>query len=174
MGKTVVNCTEVISCQGLFATRGSAVKLLTNRQGSRDKRGVLSCMDIGKVTFQVIADFGEVIVNGFWVNVVTHENCEKTQGFRGEINGPVMEMTERQVGVGTRSVGSFCRVVDHVAKSNGTFVNETLMCPQLPSRLPGQHWIKVHCRQAPSASQGGVKPRMVRLGTRWWARGKLS
>ena len=63
-----------------------------------------------------------------------------------------MKMTEGEIGVSGGIVGRFGRTVNSVTKSDGTFTNKALVCPQLMGGFPGQNGLKVHCRVAPSAS----------------------
>jgi hypothetical protein len=57
--------------------------------------------DVREITFEIIADPREVVVNRLRVDVMTHENSEKTQCFRSGVNGPVMEMTKSEIQVGS-------------------------------------------------------------------------
>ena len=117
-----------------------------------------------EITFKIVGDTGEVIVNQLWVDVVTHKNSEEAQGFGSGVNGAVMEMAESKIGVGAGIVRRFGGVINSVAESDGAFVHQTLVRPWLPNRLPGQCGLKVHCEEAPSASRGGVNGCMMRLG----------
>jgi hypothetical protein len=58
-------------------------------------------MDIGEVTFKVVADSGKVIVNGLWANIMTHKNGEKYSKFPEWVNGLVVKMAGSEVGVST-------------------------------------------------------------------------
>ena len=50
-----------------------------------------------EIPFEIIADPREVVVDRLRVDVMTHENSEKTQCFRSGVNGPVMEMTKSEI-----------------------------------------------------------------------------
>ena len=50
-----------------------------------------------EITFKIVADSREVVVDRLWVDVVTHENSEETQSFGSRVNGTVMEMTESEI-----------------------------------------------------------------------------
>ena len=54
-----------------------------------------------EITFKIVADAGEVVVDRLWIDVVTHEDGEETQSFGSWVNGTVMEMTESEIRVGT-------------------------------------------------------------------------
>jgi uncharacterized lipoprotein YehR (DUF1307 family) len=56
---------------------------------------------VREITFKIVADSREVVVNRLWVDVVTHENSEETQSFRSRVNGTVMKMTESEIRVGS-------------------------------------------------------------------------
>jgi hypothetical protein len=57
-----------------------------------------------EITFKIVADTREVIVDGLRVDMVTHEDSEKAQSFGSGVNGSVMEMTESKIRVGARIV----------------------------------------------------------------------
>ena len=52
-----------------------------------------------EITFEIVADSGEVIINRLWIDVMTHEDSKKAQSFGSGVNGSVMQMTESEVGV---------------------------------------------------------------------------
>jgi len=52
---------------------------------------------MGEITFEIVADPREVVVDRLRVDVVAHENSEETQGFRSRVNRTVMEMAESEV-----------------------------------------------------------------------------
>jgi hypothetical protein len=53
-----------------------------------------------EITFKIVADSGEVVVDRLWVDVVTHEDSEETQSFGSGVNRSVMQMTESEIRVG--------------------------------------------------------------------------
>jgi len=53
-----------------------------------------------EITFKIVADSREVIVNRLRVDVMTHEDSEKAQSFGSGVNSSVMQMTESEVQVG--------------------------------------------------------------------------
>ena len=50
-----------------------------------------------EIPFEIIADPRKVVVNRLWINVMTHENSEKTQCFGSGVDGLVTEMTESEI-----------------------------------------------------------------------------
>jgi hypothetical protein len=58
-----------------------------------------------EITFEIVADPREVVVDGLWVDMVTHEDSEEAQCFRSGVNGSVMKMTEGEIRVGSGIVG---------------------------------------------------------------------
>jgi len=52
---------------------------------------------VREIPFEIIADPGEVVVDRLRVDVMTHENSEKTECFGSGVNRTVMEMTESEI-----------------------------------------------------------------------------
>jgi hypothetical protein len=52
---------------------------------------------VREISFKIVADSGEVVVDRLWIDVVTHEDGEETQSFGCWVNGAVMEMTESEI-----------------------------------------------------------------------------
>ena len=119
------------------------------------KRGITSRANVRKEAWEVVTDAGQVVINRFWIDVVAHEDCDKSQCFGGGINR-TMKMAECEVRVGGGIVSGFGRTVNHMAKSDSTLPNKMLMCPRLSNRLPGLSRFKIHDENSPNTSQGGV------------------
>ena len=54
-------------------------------------------MDVWEEAFEVVTDFGKIIVDRFGIDVMTHVDCEETHGFRGGVDGFVVKMAEVKV-----------------------------------------------------------------------------
>jgi hypothetical protein len=52
---------------------------------------------VREITFEVVADPREVVVDGLWVDMVTHEDGEEAQCFGSGVNGSVMKMTGGEI-----------------------------------------------------------------------------
>jgi hypothetical protein len=52
-----------------------------------------------EITFEIVTDPREVVVDRLWVDVVAHENSEETEGFGSRVNRTVMEMAESEIRV---------------------------------------------------------------------------
>ena len=49
------------------------------------------------MTFEVVANARKVVVDRFGVDIMTHENCEETQGFGCGINRTMVEVAKGEV-----------------------------------------------------------------------------
>jgi hypothetical protein len=52
---------------------------------------------VREIPFKIIADPRKVVVDRLRIDVMTHENSEKTQCFGSGVDGSVMEMTESEI-----------------------------------------------------------------------------
>ena len=95
-----MNYEKVLLRKRSFAARRTAVKPFTTCKGPRNESRIARGTDMWEITFKIVADPRKVIVDGLWIDMMTHKNSEETQSFRSRVNGTVMEMTESKIRVG--------------------------------------------------------------------------
>ena len=78
MAEVIVDDEKVIPSECSLAVGWSAIKPFATCHDARDESRVAGCVNIGEETLKIVANTGEVIVNGLRVNMVGHENSEKT------------------------------------------------------------------------------------------------
>ena len=78
MVDVIVDYEKVFPRKCVFVVRRMAIKLFATCQGARDKGRVMGSTNVGKETLKVVTYTRKIVTNGLWVDVVAHENGEKT------------------------------------------------------------------------------------------------
>jgi hypothetical protein len=105
-----------------------------------------------EVSFKLVADAGEVGVDGFWLDMVGHEDDIEAEGVFCGIDGVVVEFAEGYVGVEHGGVVVICQSVKNTPECNRPFMDESVNRPSFPGRLPGVFGQGDHFFAAPNAS----------------------
>jgi hypothetical protein len=102
--EVIVNYEKVISSQRSFAMGRAAIKPFTTRKGPRHESRVARGADMWEITFEIVTDPREIIVDRLRVDMMAHENSEKAECFGSGVNGSLMKVTKGEIRVGARIV----------------------------------------------------------------------
>jgi len=86
-------------------------------------------INVREEALKVIANTREVVVDRIGVDVVTHEHCEKTNGFRSRVMGMLMQAVKGNVRIHRRVVSHVDGVIDSGIESNSMFTDQVVQSP---------------------------------------------
>jgi hypothetical protein len=78
MAEVVVDDEKIFPCECALAVGRAAVEPFATCKGPRDKDGVAGGANIREEALKVVTNTRKVVVNRFGINMVAHENSEKT------------------------------------------------------------------------------------------------
>jgi hypothetical protein len=141
--------------QRRFPLHRGASKTLATLQCPRDENSLSDLADVWEMGFKLVADAGEVGIDGVGVNTMAHIYGVKTQRVRGWVNWKLVEPAELDVGVERRAVCLRRGCVDGGAEGDSALMDELLHGPGFPHGLPGLDMGCDHDGAVPNDSCGG-------------------
>ena len=102
----VTQAAQLGAAKRTFVCGGYSSQLLAATKCSRNQLMVAVRTDMWVVRFELVANARKVGINGFWTDMVAHENGIETQSVRGGLDGEVVRPAEGYIGLEGRGIRS--------------------------------------------------------------------
>jgi hypothetical protein len=101
----------MVACKRLFAFGGGSAEVFAASEGFRDDAGVSILANFWEMVLELITYPGEVAVDGYGFDVVTHVDGEEAESLGCWFDGKIMHFTESEARVKSGGIsGSSARV----------------------------------------------------------------